>query len=176
VQEVVNDRWLVQSTAALWESWHGAATVAGFPTESWLTQAGQLLERIPHQPESIRQQATSEGTAAVTADPTSREPQLDRLQCADSPADPTHCLSPSRQKAYQLYYWATQQNPDLRTATDKEVYDWLKEHPDVDDASLPCFDTFQRYLRAARQFFGSQKNTPRAGRSDSRSVVRRDEI
>src|SRR5262245_47011909 len=40
-------------------------------------------------------------------------------------------LKPSREKAYRLFQWAMEQNPNLKT--DQEVYDWLNERSDLPD-------------------------------------------
>ncbi len=58
--------------------------------------------------------------------------------------------------------------------TDRAAYDWLdKEDEETDD--LPDFDTWARYLRAARKHCGRQKNTPRGGRA-GRSIARADQV
>ena len=57
--------------------------------------------------------------------------------------------------------------------TDKEAYDWLKKNGATgEDDRLPSFETWQRYVTAARQYHNDRKNTPRAGRTAGPSVVR----
>lgn len=75
-------------------------------------------------------------------------------------------LSCSVEKAYQQFdsYQAQYVN-----CTDREAYDWLKKHNDGDP--LPNFDTWTRYLRKARNFYGTNKNTPRSGRETGKSIV-----
>jgi hypothetical protein len=64
------------------------------------------------------------------------------------------------QRAYGQYLTAL---PNLRDRpTDRECYNWAKSHNE--DSPLPSFDTWQRYVRAARRHYGEQKNAPRAGR------------
>ncbi len=82
-------------------------------------------------------------------------------------------LAPSRQKALSQYLDALSKCPHLKGATDREVYDWLREHSDAD--TFPEFATWGRYLRDARKATGTGKYTPRSGRT-GRSVVRPDEI
>lgn len=78
--------------------------------------------------------------------------------------DKEQTLRPSIVKAYQSYEIAIKQNPQLTGKKDKDVYDWLKEYGH-EDYRLPAFETWQRYLRAGRNHYGTQKNTPRAGRT-----------
>lgn len=83
-------------------------------------------------------------------------------------------LKPSREKAYRLFQWAMEQKPDLKT--DRDVYDWLNEYPDLPD-ELPTFATWCKYLREARAFHKDHKHTPRTTKVVSgKSVVRRDRI
>jgi hypothetical protein len=58
--------------------------------------------------------------------------------------------------------------------TDKAAYDWLNEQ-DKETDEMPAFDTWVRYLRKGREHYGTQKNTPRGGRS-GRSIVTLDQI
>jgi hypothetical protein len=85
-------------------------------------------------------------------------------------------LSPSRKKAYQQYQSAVKKIAELDGATDRQVYDWLGEHCDDEDEKLPPFSTWSRYLRHARAYYGTSKNTRRAGRQTGRSIVGSDEI
>ncbi len=73
-------------------------------------------------------------------------------------------LTKSELSAYLSYEYATSKEPKLADATDKEVYDWLKKNG-VDDYTLPRFYAWCRYVRTGRKHHGTQKNTPRAGRS-----------
>lgn len=86
-------------------------------------------------------------------------------------------LPPSRLKAYQLFRWALEQNPELVECSDAEVFRWLRQDPRVEGDGLPdrC-DTFRRYLREARAHYQDHKHTPRANRPTGRSVVRIREI
>lgn len=61
-----------------------------------------------------------------------------------------------------------------RNASSKEVWNYLHENP-FEGYSLPGIDTWQRYVRKGRQYYSTQKNSPRASRI-SRSVVRHNEI
>jgi len=53
--------------------------------------------------------------------------------------------------------------------TDREVWEWLLIHRRKGE-NMPRFETWQRYIREARNFHGCQKNTPRAGRQFGGSV------
>jgi hypothetical protein len=86
-------------------------------------------------------------------------------------------LKPSREKAYRLFQWAMEQNPDLKT--DREVYDWLQDRPDFpkEFEELPSFQSWAKYLRDARAHYGDHKHTPRRNKAISgKSVVHRDQI
>jgi hypothetical protein len=82
-------------------------------------------------------------------------------------------LSPSRQKAYQQWQWAMRQSTELET--DQQAYDWLTEHQDEDE-QLPSFSTWARYVRDARDAYGTSKHTSRKSRKTGPSIVRQDEI
>jgi hypothetical protein len=90
---------------------------------------------------------------------------------ANSPEGAAAKLAPSRQKALSQYIDAKEKCPHL--STDREVYDWLKEHSDGDP--LPSFASWSRYLRHAFDATDGSRNTRRSGRT-ARSVVRQDEI
>jgi len=49
--------------------------------------------------------------------------------------------------------------------TDERAYRWLGSHAEPGDPPLLARDTWLRYLREARRFYGIQKNSPRAGRT-----------
>jgi hypothetical protein len=86
-------------------------------------------------------------------------------------------LSPSRKIAYQQFEWAVRTNAALDGATDRTVYDWLKEHLEEDEANaLPAYSTWTRYLSDARAAYNTRKHNSRAGRETGRSTVRPDEI
>lgn len=78
-------------------------------------------------------------------------------------------LTKAERLAYQSYDDAITQEPKLADATDKEVYDWLKENGPP-DYELPSCETWKRQVRAGRKHHGTQKNTLRAGRT-SKSIV-----
>ena len=78
-------------------------------------------------------------------------------------------LSKAERAAYQSYEYAVSTNPKLVDATDDEVYDWVRENvPDY--YSPPSRETWQRQVRSGRNYCGTQKNTPRAGRG-GRSIA-----
>jgi hypothetical protein len=83
--------------------------------------------------------------------------------------DPFDRLAPSRRIAWGQYQDALRRNPEFgENPKDRDVYTWLAEH---DEAELPEFSTWSKYVRAARGAKGAQKNTPRAGR-EGRSVAK----
>jgi hypothetical protein len=54
--------------------------------------------------------------------------------------------------------------------TDDRAYRWLRSHTEPDDPPILDCETWKRYLRDGRRFYGIQKNSPRAGRTGG-SVV-----
>lgn len=66
--------------------------------------------------------------------------------------------------AFQQYGSAIEQHPPLATATDRTVFDWLREHDETFDLE-PCdFTSWSRYVREGRRLAGTPKNSPRSGR------------
>ena len=100
-----------------------------------------------------------------------------KLDAGPAPAAEAERKLPlSRERAYRAYLDAIRRNPALASATDKEVFRWLKHDEAGEDDGLPGDgETFCRYLREARACYDARKNTPRAGRS-GRSVVRAHEV
>lgn len=84
-------------------------------------------------------------------------------------------LSPSRAKAYGQYLHAVGRNPELANATDREVYNAVKEQLDSGE-TLPTYATWTKYVRDARAHHDANKHRSRAGRPHGKSVVRRDQI
>lgn len=84
-------------------------------------------------------------------------------------------LARSRQKAYGQYLDAVRRNPELDNATDRKVYDAVKESLDTGEA-LPTLATWSKYLRDARKHYDAHKHEPRAGRQHGMSVAQRDQI
>ena len=66
--------------------------------------------------------------------------------------------------AYLMYGLACRELSDgVRLPKDREAYRWLKEHDALVSKhryELPDFETWARYVRAARKRHGDQKNTP----------------
>jgi hypothetical protein len=120
-------------------------------------------------PGTPAQGGTGEGQGAgVTGAPDMAEgPEGD-----NESAEPA--LKPSREKAYQQFLWAMEQDRSLKT--DQGVYDWLKKHSDEPE-ELPAFDTWSKYLREARAYHQDHKHTPRSiKKASGKSTVRRDQI
>jgi DNA-binding NtrC family response regulator len=92
------------------------------------------------------------------------------------PAEPGRKLPLSRERAYRAYLDATRREPALAGGTDAEVFRWLKRDADGSEGLPASCETFQRYLREARAFYGDRRNSPGAGRSLGRSVVRREDL
>ncbi len=63
---------------------------------------------------------------------------------------------------------------DHSPPTDREAWEWLLSHR-RNGEDLPQFETWQRYLREARSFYGFQKNTPRVDRTFGSSIRRQGE-
>ena len=49
--------------------------------------------------------------------------------------------------------------------TDERAYRWLRGHKEEDNVEFPPSGTWCRYLRKARQHYGTPKHSPRAGRT-----------
>lgn len=72
----------------------------------------------------------------------------------------------TEQKAYQAYEIAARHLAETgQKETDRKCYDVLSDGlVDTLDYDLPAFGTWKRYVRKCRKHYGTQKNTPRAGR------------
>jgi len=85
---------------------------------------------------------------------------------------PPKRLKPCEKEAYEAYEHAC---GELRyDARNKEAYEWLQEYG-LAEYDLPQFESWIRYLSAARRYHGTQRKKPRAGRI-GRSVVRQDQV
>jgi hypothetical protein len=105
---------------------------------------------------------------------------------SNEPTDPAEILKKLKsveRKAYFSYRFA--ESIAGIQLTDREAYERLREDGipedrgdmgELTDYRLPDFDTWTRYLRAARKELGEQKYTPRHGRPSGGSVVHRDQI
>lgn len=86
-------------------------------------------------------------------------------------------LTPAIENAWLSWKLAEDYNPG--ELTDQKAYDWLREQEfdaPLVGYKLPAFDTWSKYVRAARKHYGEQKNQPRAGRATGPSVVWQSEI
>ena len=81
-------------------------------------------------------------------------------------------LSPAEEKAYRSWKYAEANMPpeDEKIPTDREAYEWLKEHG-PDGYELPAIESWKRYVRAGRRAENCQKNSSRGART-GRSIVR----
>lgn len=77
------------------------------------------------------------------------------------------------EKAYWAYRMVEEK---LGWVTDEEAYKWLTENAAEHDLELQEFHTWTRYLREARRFFDTRKNTPRHGRPHGSSIATTDQI
>lgn len=100
-----------------------------------------------------------------------------RVSANSQPTDaPSKELSPVAQAAWEQYQTALARGNFKSSApTDKNVYEWLLIHMRLGD-TMVYFDTWQRYLRKARRYYGCQKNTPRRGREHGSSIIRQSQI
>jgi hypothetical protein len=122
--------------------------------------------------ELIKEVGSTASTAVAVTEPAAlaerdtAEPQT-RAKTMTEPSElPLSCERAYRQFQRVISLWGEM--------TDKQAYDWLKEQ-DKETEELPDFDTWARYLRKARRHYGTQKNTPRAGRN-GRSIATLDQI
>jgi hypothetical protein len=96
------------------------------------------------------------------------------------PADPhpgklTMGITPSQWKAWESQQRAIEANPDLASAKDQEIFDWIVENDPESGYKKEHFDNWSRYLRAARRVLNRSKYS-RGKPSGGRSIVRRDEL
>ena len=110
-------------------------------------------------------------TARFKAERIKLEKEIERKKKAERKQ-----LQAAAEKAYQSYNHAVDKNPDLVGKTDRDAYNWLKGNgcEDYEDYGLPCLNTWTRQLRTARNYYGTNKNTPRAGRKSNASSVKND--
>jgi hypothetical protein len=73
-------------------------------------------------------------------------------------------IAKRHEMAYQSFQYAIEKTGN--NLTDKEAYDYLKEHgaEKIEGFELKDFNTWQRYVRGGRRHHGTQKNTFRADR------------
>jgi len=67
-------------------------------------------------------------------------------------------------------------NAKLDGATDRLVYDYVRDHMLDEGEKLPSFATWAKQLRTARSFHGQKKNQPRAARPHGKSIVLQDQV
>lgn len=85
-------------------------------------------------------------------------------------------LSSVAQTAWENYQTALARgNFNSSSPTDRQVYDWLLIQMRLGD-TMPYFDTWQRYIRKARNYYGCQKNTPRIGRKHGSSIIHQNQL
>jgi DNA-binding NtrC family response regulator len=84
---------------------------------------------------------------------------------------PRKPLSLAREKVWQAYRRALEDNPGLVGEPDARVFEWLRGRPgDLEGLPENC-ETFKKYLRVARAYYGCPKNTPTSNRPGGKSVV-----
>ncbi len=87
----------------------------------------------------------------------------------------TSPLTKGERQAYESYEYAMSQKPELADKTDDDVYNWLKE-AGLPEYELPeSCETWKRYVRHGRWVNGTQKTSPRKGRT-GRSITKVDQI
>jgi DNA-binding NtrC family response regulator len=93
-----------------------------------------------------------------------------------APAPPKRDLPLSRQKVWRAYQDALLVNPSLVGEPDVRLFEWLRAQPGGLEGLPKKFGTFQRYLTAARTYYGCPKNTPTSDRPGGKSIVRPDQL
>jgi hypothetical protein len=86
--------------------------------------------------------------------------KLSKEDASPKPSKPTYPparLTPAQEKAYQAWTWAVEQEPKLSQAKDRDVFDFLRSRADFPGTLPPSFQTFNRYLGAARLFHDRRK-------------------
>lgn len=111
------------------------------------------------------------GPPAGQTDETNGKPQERHSEQSDESVQ----LPPSQAKAWASYEYAENAlSTSCDKVTDPEAYAWLKENG-LDEYELPIFKTWCRYVGAARNALGKNKNTPRTGRT-GRSIRNADDL
>lgn len=96
--------------------------------------------------------------------------QYRRSQVEEQATSDTPGLSRRAEAAWKDYQDAIGKGKfDNSPPTDREIWEWLLIHRRKGE-DLPRFETWQRYIREARKFYGCQKNTPRLGRAFGSSI------
>ena len=83
---------------------------------------------------------------------------------------------PQRAKLAYLSHKYAESKIHQPPKTDRDAYDWLYENAGADDYKLPNYNTWVRYLRAGRKYYGTQKNSPRGGRRTGKSIIPANQI
>lgn len=66
--------------------------------------------------------------------------------------------------AWGSYLHATQRMPPASGSAEEDVWNWLKEHP-IDEYALPKYETWVRYISAAKRQTHQLPPSDRTGRS-----------
>lgn len=84
-------------------------------------------------------------------------------------------LEPKKRLAFQLYEKALKDEPALNNATYKEIYAYMREN--LEDAEqFDVCDTWSKYVKQAKNYFGISQKTSRSGRPYGKSIVQIDQI
>ncbi len=100
---------------------------------------------------------------------------LDSPRRTDDNSGSLEQLPRCQQLAYSQYSHASRESGLGPTATNLELYNWLKGRLEKGE-KIPAFDTWERYVRTGQRACGTGKNSRRAERIVGRSVVRANEV
>lgn len=136
--------------------------------DSWLEDSFGVQQKVAAL--LIRLKAINRSWSQVQANP--QIPEVRTKPCVSE----HKALSPAVHAAWGGYQTALSRgNFNSSAPTDREVYDWVLIQMRTGD-KMPDFDTWQRYIRKARNFYGCQKNTARYGREHGSSIVHRNQL
>jgi hypothetical protein len=161
-------------TFRLQREWHNGPALADSlptPTDEEHIEASRAATAIKRFAESITplpepepeptQRAQSDGQSETRTD-------------SPNPTNQRRKLSPCHIIAHSQYMAAIERCPALSTATDEEVYEWVKEHLDREE-TIRASKVWISYVRRARPVYQTSKHQSRRGRT-GRSIVSPGEI
>ncbi|MDA1053798.1 MAG: hypothetical protein O3C40_25395 [Planctomycetota bacterium] len=100
----------------------------------------------------------------------------ERIEVVAPDQKPRKPLPLAREKAYRWCCWAIEQDPGPASHEDRDVHDFLLNHPESCDEIPKKFSTFRTYVSEARKHFDRLKHNPRSGRNYGGSVASENRI
>lgn len=157
---------ILNPTVDLWRFWRGEPTTLDRAKSATAEPEGAAQDATDHQDDDGK----SRNKPAKGATKDSRDTLIERMDRAD-------------RLAYLAFLYA--ESTKGKRLEDRDAYVLLSDEGIPDNAGakgdlkgykLPCFDSWSRYLRTARELLGEQKYTCRNGRPHGRSITKGDRI